>query len=94
MACYVIYDKDRRPSGHICGDLGPHCADCSDVGANLCDFPVGEGKTCDRTLCTYHSKQVAPNVDYCPAHHAEWQAFRESGGVRRELENVTPFEGR
>ncbi|MDP1340678.1 hypothetical protein, partial [Klebsiella variicola] len=75
------------------GDLGPHCAECGDVGTQLCDYPVGEGKTCDRPVCEYHAAEVAPNVDYCPAHHAEWKAFRDAGGVKRELENVVPFKG-
>jgi hypothetical protein len=63
------------------------------VGTQLCDFPVGAGKTCDRPICEYHAAEVAPNVDYCPAHHAEWKAFRDAGGVKRELENVVPFKG-
>ena len=93
MACYRIYDKNRKPAGHLCGDLGPHCAECGDVGTQLCDYPVGDGKTCDRPVCEFHATEVAPNVDYCPAHHAEWKAFRDAGGVKRELENVVPFKG-
>ncbi len=93
MACYRIYDKNRKPIGHLCGDLDPHCAECGDVGTQLCDYPVGDGKTCDRPVCEYHAAVVAPNVDYCPAHHAEWKAFRDDGGVKRELENVVPFKG-
>lgn len=92
MPCYTIYDKDRKPTGHICGDLGPHCSNCGDGGVNLCDYPVGDGKTCDRSLCNYHSAEVAPDVHYCPAHHAEWVEFKAAGGVKRELENVVPFK--
>lgn len=91
MPCYVIYDEKRNPVGHICGNLGQHCADCGDAGTNLCDFPVGAGKTCDRAICDFHAHEVAPNVHYCDAHHAEWKAFRDTGGVKRELENVVPF---
>lgn len=93
MACYTLYDKDRKPTGHMCGKLGPHCADCGDVGVNLCDFPVGAGETCDRAICEYHSHGVAPEIDYCDAHHAEWKAFRDAGGVKKELENVIAFKG-
>lgn len=93
MPCYVMYDAQRKPVGHICGDLGPHCADCGDAGANLCDYPVGSGKTCDRSICEYHSHEVAPNMHYCGQHHAEWRAFRESGGVEAELQNVVPYRG-
>jgi len=91
MPCYVIYDEKQNPVGHLCGKLGAHCADCGDVGVNLCDFPVGAGKTCDRPICDFHAHEVAPNVHYCDVHHAEWKAFRDAGGVKRELENVVPF---
>lgn len=94
MPCYVIYDEKRNPVGHICGRLGQHCVDCGDVGTNLCDFPVGDGKTCDRAICDFHAHEVAPNVHYCDAHHAEWKAFRDAGGVQRGLENVVPFATR
>lgn len=91
MACYPIYNKDRKPIGHLCGDLGPHCADCGDVAECLCDYPVGHGKTCDRNVCDYHAHEVAPNMHYCGQHYAEWLAFRDAGGVKQILENVTPF---
>lgn len=93
MPCYVIYDEHRNPVGHICGDLGPHCADCGDGGDNLCDFPVGEGKTCDRSICEYHSHEIGPNLHYCDHHYSEWRGFRDAGGVAAELRNVLPFRG-
>lgn len=92
MACYQQYDKDRKPIGFICGELGDHCSDCGDLGSNLCDFPVGDGKTCDRLLCDFHAKQVAPDIHYCAAHYDQWREFRDSGGVQRELANVVPFK--
>lgn len=92
MACYVIYDQDRNPKGHICGELGEHCSECGDLGSNLCDYPVGQGKTCDRLLCDYHARLVAPDLHYCGPHAVEWQAFRDAGGVRQVLENVIPFK--
>lgn len=78
----------------ICGDLGPHCRaeGCADASDNLCDYPVGEGRTCDMPLCDLHSYEVAPNMHYCPAHQAMWQTFKDSGGVKQELENVVPFK--
>lgn len=94
MPCYPIYDKDRKPIGHLCGDLGPQCVDCGDIAENLCDYPVGDGKTCDRNICDHHSHEVAPNVHYCDGHIKEWQAFRDAGGVKHVLENVTPFRHR
>lgn len=89
MTCYV---KDT-PFGRmfICGDLGPQCSRCADLGTLLCDYPVGEAKTCDASLCETHGNKVAPDVHYCPGHFNEWTAFRAAGGVKAELMNVVPF---
>lgn len=76
MACYVLYDEKRRQKGFICGKLGAHCADCGSVGDNLCDFPVGNGKTCDRSICDFHSHLVGPNMHYCDGHFAEFESFK------------------
>ena len=67
MPCYFGYDNQGNPF-HICGDLGPHCAECSDVGVNLCDYPIGGGKTCDRAICNQHSNLVGTDMHYCTAH--------------------------
>lgn len=92
MTCYSIYDKYRKVIGHICGELGEHCSDCGDLGSNLCDYPVGEGKTCDRLMCDYHAKDVAPNIQYCEHHYHEWRKFKESGGIADHLKNVIAFK--
>lgn len=93
MPCYQVQLKDGS-KGFLCGDLGPHCGDhrCSDVGENLCDFPVSDGKTCDLVICHAHSFEVAPDMHYCPAHTVMWLEFKEGGGVKKELENVVPFK--
>ena len=92
MPCYRKYDEDG--SLFLCGRLGPHCnaTDCTWVSEYLCDYPVGEGKTCDRTLCAEHAYEVAPGVQYCGPHYNEWAKFRTSGGVKKELENVVPYK--
>lgn len=92
MPCYM---KDSPELGRmfICGDLGEHCAECGWVGEYLCDYPVGDGKTCDRQLCESHANEIAPDLHYCAAHLGMWKAYRESGAVERELENVVPFRG-
>ncbi len=56
----------------IRGDLGPHCCDCADAADNLCDYPIGGDKTCDRLICHEHSNTVAKNMHYCDAHHEIW----------------------
>lgn len=92
MGCYIVPCEDGKM--FMCGDLGPHCADCNDVGENLCDFPVGRGKTCDRSICEIHSHEIGPNLHYCDTHFQEWVSFRNSGGVKKELKNVVPFKAR
>ncbi len=73
MPCYFGYDSQGNKF-HIRGNLGPHCAECADVGINLCDYPVGGGKTCDRAICNQHSNLIAENMHYCNAHFAVYKA--------------------
>lgn len=91
MGCY-FHKMDNGTILHIKGDLGPHCADCSDIQVNLCDYPVGNEKTCDRGVCEQHSHEIAPNLHYCTPHYKSWQEFESSGGVKTELENVVPYK--
>lgn len=95
MPCYIERTTDGETM-FLCGDLGPHCAaeGCAASTDNLCDYPVGDGKTCDLPLCDSHAYEVAPNVHYCPGHLVLWREFRESGRMDAELENVVPFRGK
>lgn len=92
MPCYVIH-LESGTRAIVRGELGPHCADsrCMAPSEFLCDFPVSDGRTCDMPLCRDHSFEAAPNIHYCPGHALQWREFRESGGVKRELENVVPY---
>ena len=91
MGCYSFKTSDGE-AGIMCGDLGEHCADCGTCADFLCDYPVGNGKTCDRQLCDDHANEVAPEIHYCDQHLKMWQEFRESGGVEKELKNVVPWK--
>ena len=72
--------KRREYGGRIqlCGDFGPHCASCSGVGDYLCDYPVGEGKTCDRHMCEHHATAIGPDLHYCKAHMQAWNQYKTS----------------
>ena len=87
MTCY------RYAGGIICGKLGPQCRDCGGVANLLCDFPVAEGKTCDRPICEDCASPVAPDADihYCAGHRAVWQEFKESKGYGNVLLGVFPL---
>lgn len=72
MTCRVRY----LPGGKIeiaCSNVGksfvrpPRCA-CGNQVALLCDFPTGQGLTCDVGFCHGCGKKVSEGVDYCPAH--------------------------
>jgi hypothetical protein len=42
---------------------------------------MGEGKTCDRPICSDHAETVAPNKDLCPEHqeaYRVWLAKRQA----------------
>lgn len=102
MGCYVKYEEPRtemefgrvvRRGGHLlfmCGRLGEHCL-CGWAGDYLCDYPVGNEKTCDRPMCDRCRHSVAPEIDYCGAHYTEWEAYRDSGAVLEHFEHVIPF---
>lgn len=92
MPCYRV---PMKSGGHMfmCGDLGDHCTatNCSDVSDYLCDYPVGDGKTCDLSLCQSHAYEVAPDIHYCPSHLELWVKFSESGGAQEALKNVEAY---
>lgn len=38
------------------------------LAGKLCDFPLGDGKTCDAALCDKHATKAGNKIDYCPEH--------------------------
>lgn len=92
-------DKSLVPRGNggiifMCGDdrLQPNpCRDCCIEADYLCDYPVGNDKTCDAKLCRDHAVEIAPNIYYCRKHYEEFNKFDSSGGVKKYLENVIPY---
>jgi len=94
MTCYFKQTIEGKIV--MCGNLGPHCADsrCSWVSDSLCDYPVGDKKTCNRPLCDDHAYEVAPDIHYCAPHYNQWIKFKNDGGVTKELGNVTPYNRR
>lgn len=93
MTCYLIHDEDGNHIGFMCSRSlkDPPCSDCGDVTDVICDYPVGDDKTCDRRLCGRCAHEVGPDLHYCHTHFKEWEEFRALGGVKKVLENVVPF---
>lgn len=73
MPCYTFRTADGA-SGFICtGRQKPKkCTGCGKLTATLlCDFPAGDGKTCDKSICKACSRHVGPDRDYCVTHSVE-----------------------
>jgi hypothetical protein len=54
----IVCSRDKRHK----------CAYCNDDAPLLCDFKVGEGKTCDKPICKVCSVSVAHGIDHCRIH--------------------------
>jgi hypothetical protein len=95
MGCAIIRTKDDLKM-FICGEgVKPNpYRECGYESDFLCDYPVGNGKTCDAQLCWKHAQEVAPGIHYCSAHFDEWKKFKDEGGVIAVLKNVIPFSDR
>lgn len=71
---FFEWDHARLPVGDIffCPppkDIG-RCTtpDCREFVEAVCDFPVGNGKTCDLGMCLDHRVMVEEGVDICAFH--------------------------
>lgn len=67
---------EHGDDGFICGDFGAHCHEpgCGAVHDLLCDWPIGDGKTCDLPMCPDHAREIGVNRHLCLIHHGIWQA--------------------
>jgi hypothetical protein len=58
---------------NVCGNIHiemcgfGHCEYAADY---LCDWPIGEGKTCDLPICNQHAVQQRHEIHFCPVHQA------------------------
>ena len=80
LGSYERYEKFRnsilaenggkRIPVFITGDLGAHCShgNCLQPSEFLCDYPIGNDKTCDAEMCGDHSQMVGEDLHYCESH--------------------------
>lgn len=64
-------EKKPQPfRGVMCGQFpsAEVCLRCGTFSEVLCDWPMGEGKTCDAPLCCRCARNIGPELDLCPAH--------------------------
>lgn len=67
------------------------CSECSFIADSLCDFPIGEGKTCDMALCDDHAHPIGPDRHLCPIHAAMFN--REGGEAPIKMKRIELFTG-
>lgn len=78
MACRTGID-DNGVLYWMCGPAfegSSTCRVCGHLATKLCDYPVGDGKTCDSALCDHHTLSPAGDIDYCPEHAKEYGLYQ------------------
>jgi hypothetical protein len=81
MPCIALRDESGKQIGwaKVCGAIHL-CWFCRErIVTKLCDFPLGNGKTCSAKMCnvcaTEAARPVTPrksrHVDYCPTHKGQ-----------------------
>lgn len=77
MPCYSV----STPAGRAIVCTGrrrlPRCA-CGKPAEQLCDWKLGEGKTCSRPVCLRCTVSPAPGKDLCPEHGLAWAEWKEA----------------
>jgi hypothetical protein len=83
MGCGTVINKERRVVGFVCGRGITPCGECGSPSDYLCDFPTGDGNTCDIPLCGFHSCEVGEDKHFCPIHTAMFRATGASKLIER-----------
>ena len=55
----------------ICGKDIQVCNFCGSISEYFCDFPIGDGRTCDLPICKDHKRHredIGVDIDFCPHH--------------------------
>lgn len=70
MACEPYVSPDGSIVGIICGRSRtvPKCYICGANCTTLCDYPIGNGNTCDKPTCKKHKVNIGYDVDVCKEH--------------------------
>lgn len=93
---YDEYTETKERLGqtvvHVSGEIEVvQCRDCLCLADEyLCDYPVGDGITCDAQLCDQHAHEVAEDTHYCKAHYQQFQEFKNNNGVAKILGVIAP----
>ena len=61
------FKKDKPDVIFVCGEGIKPCSNCGGPADYLCDYPVGEGKTCSLPICNQCRTHIG-KYDFCPVH--------------------------
>ena len=59
----------------MCGEIFDGsliCRVCGDLADALCDYPLGNDRTCDSALCNSDARHIKGDLHYCPEHATEY----------------------
>lgn len=77
---------------HYHGEKLENCNICGNIASFLCDFPVGNDKTCDCKLCNECAEHIGVNLHYCPDHFKIWEDFKNRPDFEEKVTNIINFE--
>ena len=84
LGTYEKYCEDTTHAAgqlvHVSGSIElDHCKhrNCLCLAENLCDYPVGNEKTCDRMMCPEHSHEVGEDMHYCSTHYKQYIEYQK-----------------
>ena len=69
----IVCSRGRRQLVR-CGVQG-----CAAAAEYQCDYPAGDGQTCDRHLCKRHAGIVGKDQHYCPPCIQLWRKALKEG---------------
>lgn len=69
MPCTPFKSADGSFIGIICSRKNTKkCYICGSDCTTLCDYPLDNGKTCDKPVCNKHKVNIGYDVDVCQEH--------------------------
>lgn len=72
MPCERYVSPDGQTVAIICSRgrrAAKPCHYCGKPSTSLCDYPIRDGKTCDKPMCNYCKTNVGPDLDVCREHN-------------------------
>lgn len=53
------------------------CVFCGRPTNYLCDYPIGNGEICNRSICKKHKTVIGEELAYCPIHAIKEGLFKQ-----------------